>query len=76
MRAIPDVQARLLIRYLRGDLERYLPFGGSEGNGCCIDYVCCKDSRRKTRIRKVAKQCVHYGRRVYNLVFECVPDRM
>ena len=26
----------------------------------------------KTRLRKVAKQCVNYGRRVQNSVFECV----
>ena len=28
----------------------------------------------KTRLRKVAKQCVNYGRRVQNSVFECVVD--
>ena len=28
----------------------------------------------KTRLRKVAKQCVNYGRRVQNSVFECVLD--
>lgn len=28
----------------------------------------------KTRLRKVAKQCVNYGRRVQNSVFECVMD--
>lgn len=27
-----------------------------------------------TRLRKVAKQCVNYGRRVQNSVFECVLD--
>ena len=26
----------------------------------------------KTRLRKVAKQCVNYGRRVQNSVFECM----
>ena len=26
----------------------------------------------KTRLRKVAKQCVNYGRRVQNSVFECI----
>lgn len=29
----------------------------------------------KTRLRKVAKQCVNYGRRVQNSVFECVLDQ-
>lgn len=28
----------------------------------------------KTRLRKVAKQCVNYGRRVQNSVFECHLD--
>ncbi len=29
----------------------------------------------KARLRKVAKQCVNYGRRVQNSVFECVLDQ-
>ena len=28
----------------------------------------------KTRLRRVAKQCVNYGRRVQNSVFECIVD--
>ena len=28
----------------------------------------------KTRLPKVAKQCVNYGRRVQNSVFECILD--
>lgn len=28
----------------------------------------------KTRLRKVAKQCVNYGKRVQNSVFECEMD--
>ena len=28
----------------------------------------------KARLRKVAKQCVNYGRRVQNYVFECILD--
>ena len=31
-------------------------------------------SAGKTRLRKLAKQCVNYGRRVQNSVFECVLD--
>lgn len=31
-------------------------------------------SAGKARLRKVAKQCVNYGRRVQNSVFECVLD--
>ena len=29
----------------------------------------------KKRLRKVAKQCVNYGRRVQNSVFECILDQ-
>lgn len=29
-------------------------------------------SAGKTRLRKVAKQCTNYGRRVQNSVFECI----
>ena len=28
----------------------------------------------KTRLRKVAKECVNYGQRVQNSVFECIVD--
>ena len=28
----------------------------------------------RTRLRKVAKQCMNYGRRVQNSVFECILD--
>ena len=30
----------------------------------------------KKRLRKVAKQCVNYGRRVQNSVFECIVDNV
>lgn len=33
-----------------------------------------EDSRGKNRLRKVAKQCVNYGQRVQNSVFECILD--
>lgn len=33
-----------------------------------------EDARGKARLRKVAKQCVNYGQRVQNSVFECVLD--
>ena len=29
----------------------------------------------KSRLRKVAKQCENYGRRVQNSVFECILDQ-
>ena len=33
-----------------------------------------EDASGKTRLRKVAKQCVNYGQRVQNSVFECILD--
>lgn len=33
-----------------------------------------QDSGGKTRLRKIAKQCVNYGQRVQNSVFECLVD--
>ncbi|MFT3985212.1 MAG: CRISPR-associated endonuclease Cas2 [Lachnospiraceae bacterium] len=36
--------------------------------------VCTESEGGKGRLRKVAKQCVNYGQRVQNSVFECVID--
>lgn len=36
--------------------------------------VCTEDAAGRKRLRKVAKQCVNYGQRVQNSVFECVVD--
>lgn len=33
-----------------------------------------EDASGKTRLRKIAKQCMNYGQRVQNSVFECVVD--
>ena len=33
-----------------------------------------EDSAGRTRLRKVAKQCVNYGQRVQNSAFECQVD--
>ncbi len=33
-----------------------------------------QDAAGRTRLRKVAKQCVNYGQRVQNSVFECLVD--
>ena len=32
------------------------------------------DARGRKRLRQIAKQCVNYGQRVQNSVFECVVD--
>lgn len=36
--------------------------------------VSTQDSAGKQRLRKVAKECVNYGQRVQNSVFECLVD--
>ena len=36
--------------------------------------VFTQDNAGKTRLRKVAKECVNYGQRVQNSVFECILD--
>ncbi len=36
--------------------------------------VSTQDSAGKTRLRRVAKECVNYGQRVQNSVFECILD--
>lgn len=33
-----------------------------------------EDASGKKRLRKIAKQCVNYGQRVQNSVFECLVD--
>lgn len=33
-----------------------------------------EDHAGRTRLRKIAKQCVNYGQRVQNSVFECLLD--
>ena len=36
--------------------------------------VSTQDSAVRSRIRKIAKECVNYGQRVQNSVFECMLD--
>lgn len=36
--------------------------------------VSTQDGSGKRRLRKVAKECVNYGQRVQNSVFECILD--
>ena len=33
-----------------------------------------EDTAGRTRLRKVARQCINYGQRVQNSVFECILD--
>ena len=34
--------------------------------------VCTTDAAGRKRLRKIAKECVNYGQRVQNSVFECI----
>lgn len=36
--------------------------------------VSTQDTAGRSRLRKVAKECVNYGQRVQNSVFECILD--
>lgn len=36
--------------------------------------VCTSDAAGRKRLRKIAKECVNYGQRVQNSVFECILD--
>ena len=36
--------------------------------------VCTSNADGRRRLRKIAKECVNYGQRVQNSVFECVLD--
>ena len=36
--------------------------------------VSTQSAAGRTRLRKVAKECVNYGQRVQNSVFECILD--
>lgn len=72
---VPFVQALLLARYLRGDLDEYPPFYGSEIMLVLITYdVNTENAAGRKRLRQIARQCVNYGQRVQNSVFECLLD--
>ena len=74
---VPYVQSMLLARYIRGDLDEYPSFLWKQVLMMLvlITYdVNTETDAGKRRLRKVAKQCVNYGRRVQNSVFECILD--
>lgn len=75
---VPYVQALLLARHLRGDMDEYPPFF-MEIRGktmlVLITYdVNTTDAAGKRRLRNVAKLCIAHGQRVQNSVFECSLD--
>ena len=73
---IPFVQAMLMARFLRRYRRIsavFLEVGGYMLILITYD-VNTETAAGKTRLRKVAKQCVNYGTRVQNSVFECILD--
>ncbi len=49
--------------------------GNEENMLVLITYdVNTEDAKGRTRLRKVAKECVNHGQRVQNSVFECILD--
>ena len=73
---LPYVQAMLMARYIRQDIDDYPVF--SYKNDFLIMYILVTydvDTTSKEgarRLRCVAKACLDYGQRVQNSVFECV----
>ena len=69
---VPYVQAMLLARFGRLSC---IPVEVRCDMLVLITYdVNTENAAGKARLRKVAKQCVNYGRRVQNSVFECILD--
>jgi len=74
---VPYVQSMLLARYIRGDLDEYPSFLWKQVLMMLvlITYdVNTQTAEGRKRLRKVAKECVNYGQRVQNSVFECQVD--
>ena len=66
-----------MARYLRGDIDAYRHFCGNRGDILLvlITYdVNTENEAGKSRLRKVAKQCVNYGVQYKILFFECSVD--
>ncbi len=78
---VPFVQATLLARHLRGDLESYPEFSVEVILGVIfmmlvvVAYdVNTETTEGRRRLRRVAKICKDNGQRVQNSVFECWID--
>ena len=74
---VPYVQSMLLARYIRGDLDEYPSFLWKQVLMMLvlITYdVNTETAAGRSRLRRVAKQCVNYGQRVQNSVFESNMD--
>jgi len=74
---LPQVQARLLARTLRGETEAYLPFIARWRVLVIVCYdVSTEDREGRRRLRRVALTCEAVGQRVQKSVFECRVDQL
>ena len=72
---VPYVQALLLARHLRGDMDAYPPFVRRRSMMVLVTYdVNTESAAGRKRLRRVAKQCKSWGQRVQKSVFECLVD--
>ena len=73
---VPISRQLLLARASAAILDAYPPFCGSEAIMLVlITYdVNTADATGRKRLRQIAEQCVNYGQRVQNSVFECKLD--
>lgn len=80
MGLVPNVQARLLARHIRGELEHYIPYTTYDTLGRELRHIMwvlvtydvnTEKAAGRRRLRRVAKICEGYGTRVQKSVFEC-----
>jgi CRISPR/Cas system-associated endoribonuclease Cas2 len=72
---VPQVQAQLLARHLRGDIDSYPAGSGGDRMMVLITYdVATNRAGGRRRLRRVARACEDYGQRVQFSVFECDLD--
>ena len=77
MGLLPYVQSMLLAKFVRGEIDEYPCYLAKEVilMMTLVSYdVSTVDAAGRKRLRKVAKECVNYGQRVQNSVFEVDVD--
>ena len=77
MGLLPYVQSMLLAKFVRGEIDEYPCYLARQVilMMTLVSYdVSTVDAAGRKRLRKVAKECVNYGQRVQNSVFEVDVD--
>ena len=76
MGLLPYVQSMLLAKFVRGEIDEYPCYLVKQIlMMTLVSYdVSTVDAAGRKRLRKVAKECVNYGQRVQNSVFEVDVD--